>query len=200
MKNLEMKNISSKLLDDYFTKLAALYEDMDAGYDAACDHYGFVCRGCEDNCCMTRFYHHTCLEYFYLRSGYESLNPQVQEKISDKAFSLCRKMEQADMEKKTGLRVMCPLNSDNGLCMLYQYRPMICRMHGVAHELKRPDGRTVSGPGCDEFSLLEQNQPQYRFDRTPFYIKMAQIESELRKATGIQTRIKMTIAEMILHW
>ncbi len=43
---------------------------MDLKYKEAADYYGFDCTGCEDNCCFTRFFHHTLLEYLYIMEGY----------------------------------------------------------------------------------------------------------------------------------
>ena len=57
----------------FIERLKTLYADMDAAYQAAADHYGFHCDGCLDNCCLTRFYHHTHLEYLILRQGFLSL-------------------------------------------------------------------------------------------------------------------------------
>jgi hypothetical protein len=42
------------------------YADMDRAYAEVADRYGFHCNGCADSCCLTRFYHHTLLEYLYL--------------------------------------------------------------------------------------------------------------------------------------
>jgi hypothetical protein len=36
-------------------------------------------------------------------------------------------------------------------------------------------------------------------DRTPFYQRLADIEKILRNASGIRTRIRMTVADMIVH-
>ena len=41
-----------------------LFEQMDRAYDAAARNSGFVCNGCRDNCCLTRFYHHTLVFSF----------------------------------------------------------------------------------------------------------------------------------------
>ena len=43
------------------------------------------------------------------------------------------------------------------------------------------------------------NKPYYKYDRTPFYLEMAKLENEFKQAAGLDSRIKMTIAEMILR-
>ena len=88
---------------------------------------------------------------------------------------------------------MCPLNRE-GRCLLYAFRPMICRLHGIPHEL-RPPGRPVSyGPGCRLFSERHGRQPYVAFDRSPLYARMAGLEQEIRRALGFGARLKLTIA------
>jgi Fe-S-cluster containining protein len=180
----------------FFDRLQNLFADMDRRYGRASRSYGFECRGCEDNCCRTRFYHHTHLEYRFIRRGIETLNSSVQLAILAKADEVCRRTELAD-NQGLALRLMCPLNHD-GMCTLYHYRPMICRMHGIPHELKKPGQPVVYGPGCGVFDKRCSDKPYFRFDRTPFYFEMAALENEFKQAAGLTGRIKLTIAEMIL--
>ena len=56
------------------TAVADLFAGMDAAYDAVAQHHGFHCDGCEENCCRTRFYHHTLTEAAYLFEGYRVLD------------------------------------------------------------------------------------------------------------------------------
>jgi Fe-S-cluster containining protein len=93
---------------------------------------------------------------------------------------------------------MCPLNLA-GRCRLYEFRPMICRLHGVAHELHPPGRPVVIGPGCAEYERCRGSaRAGERFDRTPFYTRLAALESEFRTTEGLQRRIKLTVAEMLL--
>ena len=75
---------------------------------------------------------------------------------------------------------------------------MICRLHGIAHRLKRPDGQIQTGPGCDDFYTQCGPSPKGQLDRTPLYVAMAQLEQQLRQETGYDQKIKMTIAEIIM--
>ena len=183
---------------DQFNRLEQINEAIDRAYTDVASQYGFHCSGCEDNCCLTRFYHHTYLEFLYLLKGYRGLERSQQIDIREKAESVCSALREADAKNNDrSIRLMCPLNFD-GFCCLYQYRPMICRMHGLPHELRRPDGRIIQGPGC---AYLEQHygkQATVSFDRTPFYQEMARLEKELRSLVHADTKIKMTVAEMIL--
>ncbi len=179
-------------------RLEQIYAAMDRAYTSVADNYGFHCSGCEDNCCLTRFYHHTYLEFLYLLKGYRALGRQRQIDIRQKAESVCSALRGVEANKDgRSPRRMCPLNI-KGLCCLYHQRPMICRMHGLPHELQRPNGGIVQGPGCASFEHNCGNKDTVLFDRTPFYHDMAQLEGELRQLIGVDAKIKMTVAEMIL--
>ncbi|MDM8524217.1 hypothetical protein QUF80_12675 [Desulfococcaceae bacterium HSG8] len=178
-------------------KLKALYAVMDQKYQEAAEYYSFHCRGCEDNCCLTRFYHHTFLEYIYLLNGFDKLDPGKQAEVKQRASEVCRKTAQAN-EKGTTVRIMCPLNSD-GLCILYHQRPMICRLHGISHEFRKPGGDAVYGPGCEAFTKQAEGRDYFKFDRTPLYIEMSRLEAELKETLGIDRKLKMTVAEMLTY-
>ncbi len=76
---------------------------------------------------------------------------------------------------------------------------MICRLHGIPHELQKAGHRVMYSPGCDAFTKQIKAKEYYKFDRTPFYIKMAELENELKKAAGITQKLKMTVAEMLIE-
>lgn len=180
----------------FFDSLYALYVEMDRAYDAAAAAYGFTCSGCEDNCCLTRFYHHTYVEYLYLLAGFNGLPRDRRTQIRRRAGQYVRAMEAAEAAGET-LRHMCPVN-DAGMCLLYGYRPMICRLHGVPHELNPPGRGRVYGAGCARFEQQYGNLPYHRFDRTPFYMKMADLESRFKAEAGLSEKIKRTVAQMLL--
>jgi Fe-S-cluster containining protein len=184
-------------LDIFFSRLEAIFEEMDRKYNEVAESYGFKCRGCEDNCCLTRFYHHTHLEYLYVRRGFDNLDPLDQGTLLTRALEVCRQAEMAD-KKGLPVRQMCPLNQ-NGMCAIYHYRPMICRMHGIPHELRKPGRSAVHGPGCGDFDHQHPGKSYVRFDRTPFYFEMARLENEFKQVAGLSGRIKLTIAEMIMR-
>jgi len=188
--------LHDETLSVYFDRLRQVFADMDQKYNHAAVHYGFQCNGCEDNCCLTRFYHHTYLEYLFIREGFDKVEPSERHAIRAKAQAVCRQTAQANKKGKT-VRLMCPLN-DAGRCRLYPYRPMICRMHGIPHELQKPGRPVIYGPGCGAFDKQCSGRPYHRFDRTPFYFEMVGLESEFKQAAGLTGRIKLTIAEMIV--
>ncbi len=95
------------------------------------------------------------------------------------------------------MRLMCPLNFEK-LCILYPYRPMICRLHGIPHELRKSANNRIYGGGCETFDRRCRAKNYFTFDRTPFYMKMAALENQFKQATGIAGKIRMTIAEMLV--
>ena len=180
---------------DFLVRLREIFDAMDRAYNVAAEYYQFYCSGCTDSCCLTRFYHHTFLEYLYLLTGYQSAAKEKQNEITKRAATVCRETAAADRQAVRA-RHMCPLNFD-GLCSLYAYRPMICRMHGIAHELHQPGKAVAFAPGCHVFTERCGRKEYHPFNRTPFYIELAKLENEFKQAAGIEAKIKMTIAEIV---
>jgi Fe-S-cluster containining protein len=171
----------------FLAQLQGLYSHMDHRYSELADRSGFNCRGCEDNCCRTLFYHHTLVEYLYIREGILALGEDAKEKV----LRISR-----DVSSRPDAGLFCPLN-ENGRCLLYFYRPMICRLHGLAHELRRPDGTVHRGPGCAAFDAMSTGTPSVSLDRTGFYWELSRLEKEVRSAFGVFQKIRMTVSQMV---
>jgi Fe-S-cluster containining protein len=173
-----------------------VYAAMDAAYGQAAFAYGFICDGCEESCCRTRFHHHTLLEYLCLREGFSELPVERQLLIRQRAAAVA---EQHDRDRAAGVdtKPMCPLN-ETGRCGLYAHRPMICRLHGIPHELHPPGRAPQLGPGCAEFHRRCGRTAYHCFDRTPLYTALAHLESELQQTLGPGRKIRLTISEMLL--
>ncbi len=182
----------------FLHRLEELLARMDDAYDTAAGGYGFLCTGCIDNCCLTKFHHHTLLEYLLLMEGFCRLDTAIRSDLKDRSQAVLRQYEKGDAQ---GLSVhaMCPLNNE-GICCLYRYRPMICRLHGIPHELRKPGGSVARGPGCTEFDNRCGQQNYVPFDRTPYYVEMAELERELKMALAVTGKFKMTVAEMVLRF
>jgi len=170
---------------------------MDEHYRKTAAYYGFNCRGCDENCCMTLFFHHTFAEFFYLMEGVDALPADIRESLYKKAEAADRQASKISQNQKP-YRLMCPLNKD-GLCILYERRPLICRMHGIPHELRTPGREKTFGPGCAAFYAQCGSTTYIPFDRTPFYMEMANLEKELRQKLGISQKLKKTIARMLIE-
>ena len=173
--------------------IARLFAAMDADYQRAAQSHGFICAGCDDNCCRTRFYHHTLVEYLYLHQGLNALAAAERGRLAARAAQVAASMAAEPPEP-----VMCPLN-EQGRCVLYAHRPMICRLHGIPHLLRRPDGRRQEGPGCGDFDRQCGAAAQPLLDRTPLYSVLAELERELRRRLGFGGKIRMTIAQMVIE-
>lgn len=191
------------MTDNTFKALASLYSTMDNTWDKIAQKYNFKCNGCEDNCCKSLFFHHTYIEQAYLRHGFNLLDQDRKEIILSRAENYCKKTFALDpknanqankKQEMKSLKIYCPANED-GLCLLYAYRPMICRLHGLPHELNRPGTAPVKGPGCNEGKFHDR---YIKFDRTPFYQQMAQIEMTFRQELNKTGKTKETIAQILL--
>ncbi len=194
------KSISAPLetFEPHLRLLKRLYAAMDQAYRETATLYGFICNGCEDSCCRTRFYHFTFIEYLYLLEGYMTLGPSLRREVQKRAEAYRRHMDTAD---KSGLSspLFCPLNEER-FCILYGWRPMLCRLHGIPHELHTPGKAIFRGSGCHVFDRTCGQIPYIPFDRTPFYRDLAAYEQNLRKEIGADYNIKMTVAEMLLDF
>jgi len=186
---------SNQTVDPYLAELTKIFAEIDLKYNEAAKYYGFNCNSCQDNCCKTKFYHHTFIEFFYIQKGFENLKSG--EKIEIKVRALLNLKEYAEAEKKNKkIQVMCPFNS-KGMCVIYFFRPLICRLHGISHELVQPYHNIVYGQGCECFISKCGEKKYYKFDRTPFYLKISQLEKGLKNQLGFTQKFKMTLSQMI---
>lgn len=185
-------------LSPYVLRIKSLYSSMDAAYARAAEFYGFRCNGCSESCCEERFYHYTLAEHLYLIEGVRSLDTDEACEILVRAEDVAGLYRLHDLQGGPE-RVLCPLNFD-GLCRLYEYRPMICRLHGIPHHMKKPDGSGHTGPGCHRFAgeMTPAGMAGPVFERTEYYSGMAAVEIELRRLTGFKGRYKNTVAEMVI--
>jgi hypothetical protein len=181
---------------DAIRQLQKLYTEMDARYTAAAESHDFECRGCDDNCCLTRFYHHTLVEVIALFSGYLKLPEDQRRIVTRRARDYCQVLN-TDEGQEGPLRRLCPLNQATR-CLLYNERPMICRLHGIPHVMQHPLKGLITGTGCHIFEATCRPGNGHPLDRTPLYRTMAHLEKALRHATGIDTPVRLTVAQMIV--
>jgi hypothetical protein len=180
-------------------RMEEIYSEMEAAYDLVAQDLRFGCAGCTDNCCDSYFLHHTYAEWSYLWLGVDELPGQMQKEVLEKAHAYIITAEKA-MQRGERPQIMCPLN-ENGLCVVYKYRLMVCRTHGVPAQITRPDGKTMSFPGCFRCQeLVKQNggNPPV-VERTAMLTKLAFLEQEfLENKRHLYPRVKLTIAEMLV--
>jgi len=192
-----MNNSAQILRPDFIRKVADLYHDMESAYDQTANALDFSCSGCPDNCCDSYFLHHTYTEWAYLWHGLERLEDSQLKNITEKATKYVIESEAALARGKRPVMI-CPLNED-GLCSLYSYRLMICRLHGVPAAFMRPDGHKLDFPGCFRCQEhISEGNSVAPMDRTLFFRRLVELELELlgqRRMTA--PKVKLTIAQMI---
>ncbi len=168
---------------------------MDRAYDEVARQYGFQCRGCKDNCCTSLFFHHTFVEKAYLMQTVSALDPSLKGEIMERARVYVRQTFSRKGEP-VSQKLLCPLNQD-GKCLTYAQRPMICRLHGLPHELNRPGIGCVRGEGCGAGEFPPDGY--IPFDRTPFYQQMALAEMAHRRRFNLKGKTRLTIAQMLME-
>lgn len=194
-----MKKDKNILKPEFARSVAELYHDMEAAYGQTAKALGFSCSGCPDNCCDSYFMHHTYTEWAYLWQGLKTLEKGELQAITAKAAQYVSESEAALARGERPI-IMCPLNIA-GLCSLYSYRLMICRLHGVPASFTRPDGQKLDFPGCfrcqEHIAAGNSGTP---LDRTQFFRKLVGLEISLlghRRMTA--PKVKLTIAQMIVN-
>jgi len=189
------------LLPELSQAISQIYETMETEYDKVAEKLGHTCRECPDNCCDSYFLHHTYCEWAYLWQGIRTLDDSLRSRIMARATEYVKESKQL-LEQNIRPQIMCPCN-ENGLCMIYSHRLMICRMHGIPATLTRPDGKYLSFPGCwrcqnivDDRYKEEHERPS--MDRTRLFHQLAQLESRLfGEKRYLYPRLKLTIGDMI---
>ena len=184
-------------------RLGRIYGEMETEYNRVAVQLEFSCEGCPDNCCDSYFEHHTYAEWSYLWLGFRQLPAEEQQEILQRAEAYQRACEAA-LAREERPQVMCPLNR-KGRCILYPYRLMVCRTHGVPATMTRPDGRRLNFPGC--FRCQELVKVRYqneegvpRMERTPLLRQLAMLENDLMEGRRhLYPKIRLTIAQMLLQ-
>ncbi len=182
--------------EELIPRLTELYRLMDSAYCEVCNQVGFSCEGCDGvKCCTVDLILHTSVEMLYLRRGFNTLDMSRQLEILGRCRGIIKAKE--DDALGDGYRnAVCALNFE-GLCVLYEYRPMICRLAGISHIIIRPDGTVTESGGCICYHREnQQDRPNLKIDRTDFYRQMAAIEIEVVRAVGKRTASR-TVAEAL---
>jgi len=172
--------------EELIPRLRELYLEIDATYASTGEQVGFSCEGCDGvKCCTVDVSLHTFVEMLFLRQGFNSLDTGRQLEV----LGRCRAMIKAREDDPLGVyrNAVCALNFD-GLCSLYEYRPMICRLAGIPHFIARPDGKIIESGGCSRYCLeILAVHPGVKIDRSPFYRGMAELEIEVVRHRGRRT-------------
>lgn len=178
-------------------KLARLYAEMDAAYEAAAAAVGLSCAGCAENCCVSYFQHHTHVEWLYLRRGLAELPADRRETYLARARDYLAAAEEC-LSRGEVPRLMCPVN-DDGLCGMHGHRLMICRLHGVPNVLIGRGG-IQEFPGCGPCQRLTGTRSGAPvMDRTPLLRRLAALEMDLwGNRPGRPPKVDLTLAAMLV--
>ncbi len=182
--------------EELIPRLNELYRLIDEAYGAVAAQVRFSCEGCDGGtCCTVDLTIHTFVEKLYLRWGFNTLDVSAQLEI----LGRCRAIVKAREDDPSGdlyRNAVCALNVD-GLCSLYEYRPLICRLAGIRHVFVKPDASTVESAGCPRFEKeIAPTHPDLKLDRTGFYRRMAEIEIAVVRSIGRRTSPR-TVAEVL---
>ncbi len=189
------------LPEELVSQLQEIYQQLEEDYDRIAKEIDFSCASCPDNCCDSYFLHHTYAEWAYLWLGFSLLEKKQQDDIVEKSkdyLAQCEVARNADQRPQ----VMCPLN-DQGLCVLYKHRLLVCRTHGVPATMTRPDGQSMSFPGCFRCQDIvkekyDKGSPPH-VERTPLLRRLVVLENELlENKRHMAPKVKISIAEMIV--
>lgn len=180
---------------EFLEELSSVYSDLDRAYQDVADFYGLTCEGCQDNCCQSPFFINTLVEHLYLMEGLHSLTEAKKTEIFQRANAYQAGYSRTS-KAETEFKMFCPLNM-NQRCILYEYRPVMCRVYGVPGVLESPKGGTVEFSGCKRFESLGREVTK-RLQRTGYYRRVAEIEAALRRKLVYYQKYKKTIAQAII--
>ncbi len=183
-------------------EISEIYQAMESDYDKVARKLSFSCDGCPDNCCDSYFLHHTYSEWAYLWEGFRALDEARQQELMERSKRYVVECEAAEARGERP-QVMCPL-LDDGRCSLYSHRLMVCRTHGVPASMRRPDGQSLSFPGCFRCQKIVKKKFVHdsqapHVERTPLLQRLVAVERELMgERLHLYPRVKLTIARMLI--
>lgn len=180
-----------------FRKLAALNARMSQAFELAAAGLGLSCSGCPDTCCLSFFQHHTQLEWAFLRLGLAALPEPQRLAVVERAEAYLREARLV-IGRGERPRLACPLLAD-GRCLLYEHRPMVCRLHGVPGVLVQPNGKRVEFSGCFRAqALIAEGRESPPLDRTPLLEELFRLEMEfLGSRARTRHKVDLPVAGMI---
>jgi Fe-S-cluster containining protein len=170
-------------MKDLLERYDSLLNEVDSWFAKCMEHHQnqIHCgRGCS-SCCRGLF-DITLLDALYLRSGFDLLPKAVQENVRAKSSARLDLLTAAfpafispwtlnhipesewDAMMPEEDETPCPLLSDEGHCLVYDYRPMTCRLNGIplidsSGEELFDDWCTLNFTDCDPIELTGLRHP-----------------------------------------
>jgi Fe-S-cluster containining protein len=149
-----------KIVKDYSKFLQLTSEQFN---EAARKNRVACLRGCHE-CCASGFFDITLLDALHIRDSLKKVPAPVRKRVVDRAneqldilekkgaFSrkdpLLKTLASIDSISRRSAKMRCPALDDNGACLIYEFRPHICRIFGPT---VRGPRRAVRLEGCGYF-------------------------------------------------
>jgi len=149
-----------KIVKNYSTFLQLTSEQFN---EAAQKSRVSCLRGCHE-CCSSGFFDITLLDALHIRDSLKKVPAPIRKRVVDRAneqldilekkgaFSrkdpLLKTLASIDSISRRSAKMRCPALDDNGSCLIYEFRPHICRIFGPT---VRGPRRAVRLEGCGYF-------------------------------------------------
>lgn len=193
-------------LNEYFVKYEGLVQVVDGIFDRVKQEFPkeVFCREKCSDCCYAIF-DLTLVEALYLKHKFnekfagKERNELIE--IADKTDRALVKMkrdayrkvkdgaDQLEMVAKMSQeRVRCPLLGEDNLCVLYEHRPITCRVYGI------PTSTAGASHICGRTNFI-QGQPYPTLNMDKIYTQLQLLSAELVK--GIQSE-KIRMHELLV--
>lgn len=189
-----------KGVDQWFSRSATA-----AGHAVQCG------KGCS-SCCRGLF-DITLLDAFFLRQGIDSLAPRLREVVHARIASqlqilqltwpgvsppyIINVLQEEDLDRLMPEEddTPCPLLGADGLCLVYEYRPMTCRLHGIP--LVDISGESFQDDWCTR--NFTDEDPRNRYDLRWEFRELFQRELSLfQEFTGILLNQKINELDTLI--
>lgn len=169
-------------MQDILDRYQSLLQEIDRWFIDCMEHAGdqIACRlGC--SACCRGLFEISLLDARLLQSGFARLDAETGERVLKKARSRVRELqtqwpefqhpfilnhlphdEWQEMPEEDP--TPCPLLSDDGRCLIYEYRPMTCRLHGLPNidcsgESFSDEYCSLNFKGSDPLSMVGLQHP-----------------------------------------
>ena len=140
-------------LEPYFEKYTALVKQVDAVFHQVVEEYS-DCVSCKLGCsdCCHALLDLTLIEALYIKRQFDTVfDGEQQESLIERANRADRtvhrlkraaqkeyeqgKSQEAILKEMAEQRIRCPLLDDDEQCVLYDHRPITCRLYGIPAEI-----------------------------------------------------------------
>lgn len=132
-------------LGPFFSNYELLVDKSEAAFNNVKEKHG-DCVKCEIHCsdCCNAVFGLFLIEALYIREHFEQINENQKQEIIERAREADKAIENLQKKLKTfeedprmqaytlaRERIRCPMLDDNDECVLYQRRPITCRVYGI---------------------------------------------------------------------